>query len=342
MKKLISKAIAFCGAVGLCIALSGPSFADDAKKVVIGITMPYLVNTWQVAIVKSANWAVDQLNAKGANIELKVVDAGSDPQKQIQQVNNMIVEKVDFLLINSTSDTAINGAIDRALDAGIPTIVFASGPVTDKRPYQLHFDYAEMQKITVDYIAKRINNKGQVLNIRGLAGMGADTALQDDLMAALKAYPDIKIAAEMHGDWNQSTTQSRLTSLLPSLPKFDAVFTQGEMAYGAAQAFQAAGIDLPLIVMGVSGFDLNLLRKLNKQSGYDTIAITTDAGIGSVAINMAWAMLHGKTPPNKISYGPLIQISAETLNKDFPNIKDNESAYYNFDYDWTLKNIFKE
>jgi ribose transport system substrate-binding protein len=329
-------------AVAATIGHSASALAASSDgAVVIGVSQPFMSNSWQPAVLESARWAAEQLNAEGKKVRLEVVDANGNTQTQIQQINDLILKKVDVLLVNPSSSSALNGAIGRAIGAGIPTLVFADGPVTSTKPYELNFDEAAGQDAIVNYLAKRLNGKGNILNIRGTAGTGADSTQMRGFDEALKNYPDLKVVATVYGNWDESTTQSRVAAILPSLPKIDAIVTEGQEGYGASQAFMSAGRDVPLQVFGVIGSELNLWRSLHAKNGYTTIASTTDAGVGSLAVNVAYALAKGVKPP-QVMIAPYITITQDQLGLKYAKIGDNESAYENYSYDWTEKNIINK
>jgi ribose transport system substrate-binding protein len=322
----------------LLILATSSTLSQAADKIVIGLSMPFLSNGWQKAFLKSAQGAVSELNSSGKNVELKVVDAGSDLQTQIQQVNNLTIQHVDFLIIQPLSNTGLNGAIDNAMDAGIPVLSTVLGTVTNPRPIDMQFDYAKFASLYVDYLAKRIGGKGNALMIRGFPGAESDNAIMADYTKALVAYPDIKVVSEIYGEWNNSTTQQRISAVIPTLPKVDVVFDQSTGAYGAAEAFIAAGRDVPHEVFGFDGNDLKLLRELNEKSGYESVAIDNDPGIGSIAINVAVAQASGVKIPQKL-VGPTPTITLDEIKTKYANLKESDYLTGQYTYDWTLQHI---
>lgn len=312
------------------------AFAQD--KITLALALPFQGNGWQAGVVASANWAVEQAKAGGKDVDLVIVDAAGDPQAQIQQVNNLVLQGVSAILLEPLSDTALNGAIDNAADAGIPVITFGTGSVTNEKAIDLNFDFTELGKLYVGYIAGRTGGKGNALNVRGLAGNQAEQAIQDALIAALADYPDIKIVAEVYGDWNQSVAQQKIAGVLPTLPQIDIVFSQGVAAFGAAQAFMAAGKDVPLQVYGFDGVDLKMLTELNAKSGYESVAINTDPGAAGAAVNVALAKLDGVEVPMKM-IAPIPTITLDQIKADYANVADGETIWVKYDYDYTLKNI---
>lgn len=336
MQKLFLKTLFAAGTALALIMAVVPANAQD--KMVIGLSMPFQGNGWQKGLLESAQWAIAELNAAGGDFELVVVDAAGDPQTQIQQLNNLTLQGVDFIILEPLSDTALNGAIDNAVDAGIPVLTTVTGSVTNTRAIDLQFDYDALARAYVGYIAERTGGTGKAINIRGLAGNEAEQAIQDAYVRALKDYPDIEIVAEVYGDWNQSVAQQRISSILPTLPQVDIIFSQGVAAFGAAQAFIVAGREVPLQVYGLDGVDLNILRELNTQNGYESVAINTDPGIGSLAVNVAAAHLRGVEVPAKM-IAPFPTITLEEVKTTYKDIGDSDVVASHYSYDWTIENV---
>lgn len=336
-KNSMNKRSLLASVVLATIGLStGATLAAD--KMTIGVAMPFQGNGWQKGFLASAQWAAAELKAKGKNVELVVVDAAGDSQTQAQQLNNLTLQGVDFIILEPLSDTALNGAIDNAVNAGIPVLTTALGSTTNPKAIDLQFDYNELGAKYVGYIAGRTGGKGKALNIRGLAGNTAERAIQDAYKTALAKYPDIKVVAEVYGDWNQSVAQQRVASILPTLPEVDIIFSQGVAAFGAAQAFMAAGRTVPLQVYGFDGVDLNLLQDLNAKTGYESVAINTDPGIGGVAVNVAVARLSGVDVPKKM-ISPIPTITLNDMKTTYKGMADSDIVWVKHGYDWTLANV---
>ncbi|KQS59429.1 ABC transporter substrate-binding protein [Rhizobium sp. Leaf371] len=341
MTRTFAKHWILTGTLMVAAALGAGSAQAAGEKITIGIAMPFQGNGWQKGFLAAAQWAASEITAKGdKTVELTVVDAAGDTQTQIQQINNMTLQGVDFIILEPLSDTALNGAIDNAVGAGIPVLTTALGSVTNQKAIDLQFDYNEFSEKYVSYVAERTGGKGNALNIRGLAGNAAEQAIQDAYVKALAKYPDIKLVAEVYGDWNQSVAQQRVSAILPTLPQIDIIFSQGVAAFGAAQAFMAAGRDVPLQVYGFDGVDTNLLLELNAKSGYQSVAINTDPGIGGVAVNVAVAKLGGVDVPMKMIL-PVPTITMEDLRTTYKGMADSDIAWLKYTYDWTMSNMIK-
>jgi ribose transport system substrate-binding protein len=89
-KRRITMAGSLLLGVVTAVALTEPVMAKD--KITIGVAMPFQGNGWQKGFLAAAQWAAGELNAKGKDVELTVVDAAGDAQTQIQQINNLTLQ----------------------------------------------------------------------------------------------------------------------------------------------------------------------------------------------------------------------------------------------------------
>ncbi len=139
-----------------------------------------------------------------------------------------------------------------------------------------------MGRMQVDYLAKRLNGKGNLLEIRGLAGVSVDDEIHAGIVDELKKYAGMKIVGSVHGDWTQTVAQKQVAGILPTLPKIDGVVTQGGDGFGAAQAIKAAGWPMPIIILGNRQKELAWWAE-QKKTGYETMSVTIPPGASSFA-----------------------------------------------------------
>lgn len=78
----------------------------------------------------------DTWRAMGAGLNVKTIYGGpldTDAQKQIQQIEAMIAQRVDGLVIAPTDSAALAPVINRAVDAGIPVVTYLNDVPQSKR-----------------------------------------------------------------------------------------------------------------------------------------------------------------------------------------------------------------
>ena len=264
MRKLLTAA-----AVGLAASLawSGVQAADvgaakgDTSAKRIALSNSYAGNSWRQAMLKAWDKQAAEAVKAGLIKEVKVVNANNSASEQASQIQSLIVEGWDAIVIDAASTTALNGVIQEACDAHITVVVF-DGLATAPCAYKVAYDYVDMGRQEVDFVAKALGEKGDLLEIRGIAGTSIDDDIHDGIVEGLKKYPGMKLVGSVHGNWTQTIAQREVAGVLPSLPPIQAVVTQGGDGWGAYQAFKAAGRPTPLIIMGHRQDELALWRDL--------------------------------------------------------------------------------
>ncbi len=241
--------LALCAAAGALFA--APALADTSTMK-IAFSNNYAGNSWRQAMLKSYDIVTKKAVADHVVAAADVfTTADKEVPTQAAQIQNLILQGYNAIVINAASPDALNGAIKQACDAGIVVVSF-DGIVTEPCAYRVVVDFKDMGKQEVEHMAKFQPKGGNLLEIRGLAGTSIDDAIHAGILEGVKAHPDFKIVSSVTGDWDQTTAQKAVATVLPSLPPIVGVVDQGGDGYGAAQAFAAAGKPRPTIIDGQS------------------------------------------------------------------------------------------
>jgi ribose transport system substrate-binding protein len=164
----------------------------------------------------------------------------------------------------------------------------------------------------VEFLAGVLPEGGNLLEIRGLAGVFVDDEISGGIHAGVEQFPQFNIVGSVHGDWAQDVAQKAVAGILPSLPDVAAVVTQGGDGYGAAQAFSAAGRAIPTIVMGNREDELKWWKEQKDASGYATMSVSIAPGVSTLAFWVAQQILDGKEVPKDLTV-PFLRIDQDTL-----------------------------
>ena len=92
-----------------------------------------------------------------------------------------------------------------------------------------------------------MGGKGNVVEMRGIAGVPADTDRHTGFQQALKKYPSIKVVKSTFMGWNFATAGKQMLDILNSGVKVDGVWNSGA-DYTVINAFKTAGKPLVPIV----------------------------------------------------------------------------------------------
>lgn len=287
--------------------------ADTADKR-IALSNNYAGNSWRQAMLQS--WeAVGQKAVADGVVAAVDTFTTADPEvpTQAAQLQNLILQGYDAIVINAASPDALNGAVKAACDAGIVVVSF-DGVVNEPCAWRVAVDYMDMGKAEVEYLAGRLPDGGNLLEIRGLAGTSIDNLIHEGIGEGVAEHPNFKIVGEATGDWDQATAQRSVATLLPSLPEIAAIVTQGGDGYGAAQAFRAAGRDMPIIIMGNRQDELAWWQQQRDENGYETMSASIAPGVSSLALWVAQQIMDGKDVPKDLLV-PYLTISPDQLDE---------------------------
>jgi len=299
--------------------LAGPASAETSKKR-IALSNNYAGNSWRQAMLRSytavGKKAVTDKIVAAADV---FTTADRAVPTQAAQVQNLILQGYDAIVINAASPNALNGAIRQACNAGIVVVSFDS-IVTEPCAYRITVDYQAMGRQQVAEMARLHPKGGNLLEVRGLAGTSTDAKIHEGIVQGLKAHPQFRIVRSVTGDWDQTTAQKNVASVLPSLPPIVGVVAQGGDGYGTAQAFAAARRPRPTIILGNRQDELAWWQQQKAQDGYRTWSASISPGISSFAFWVAQQVLDGRKVPRDITipYLSFTQDNFEAALKTIP------------------------
>jgi ribose transport system substrate-binding protein len=281
------------GALALVLVTS-TAYADTSGKK-IAFSNNYAGNSWRQAMLKSYDIVTKKALADKIVAAADVfTTADQEVPTQAAQLQNLILQGYDAIVINAASPDALNGAVKQACDAGIVVVSF-DGIVTEPCAYRVVIDYYGMGKEQLEQMAKFQPKGGNLLEIRGLAGTSIDDAIHRGILDGVTAHPEFKIVGSVTGNWDQTTAQKAVATVLPSLPEVVGVVDQGGDGYGAAQAFAAANKPRPTIIMGNRQDELQWWKEQKDKDGYQTWSASVAPGLSTLAFWVAQQVLDGRT-----------------------------------------------
>jgi ribose transport system substrate-binding protein len=306
-------------------AVAGTSALADTSGKRIALSNNYAGNSWRQAMLTSWETVTGPAVSEGIVAAADAfTTAENSATEQAAQIQNMILQGYDAIVINAASPTALNGAVKEACDAGIVVVSF-DGIVTEPCAWRIAVDFKEMGRIQVEYLAGRLPEGGNLLEIRGLAGVFVDDEISAGIHAGVEQFPQFDIVGSVHGDWAQDVAQRAVAGILPSLPEIVGVVTQGGDGYGAAQAIAAAGRDTPIIVMGNRQDELVWWKEQKDANGYETMSVSIAPGVSTLAFWVAQQILDGRDVPKDLIV-PFLTITQDSLEADLANTPEGGVA----------------
>ena len=238
MKKLLALALA------LVMVLGAASAFADYK---VAFSQIGQESDWRTANTDSIMAAIE--NHEGW--ELIYDDAQQKQENQIKALRNFITQGVDVILFTGVVSTGWEEVLKEVNDEGIPLILVDRLPdCIDQIDYVAAFggDFVEEGRRQVAWAGEYLKSIGRgeeevnVVIMEGTTGASAQVGRTEGNLAAIEAYPNMKVVGQQSGNFTRAEGQALMESWLKSIDKIDVLIAQNDdMALGAVDAIKAAG-----------------------------------------------------------------------------------------------------
>src|SRR4051812_43543823 len=293
--------VRLAGVVALVAAITATAFAvsSPAKSqadYVIGVSNTLVGNGWREEMICAVK---AQALASGKVSKVIVANRNGGSAEQIADIRNLISAGANAIIINPSSGDALNAVIAQAASRGVK-IVSVDQRVTAPQAHNVTNDQVAYGRLGAEWLFKKLGGKGNVVEMRGIAGVPADTDRHTGFMQALKKYPGIKVVKQTFTNWSFAPGGKQMLDILNSGVQVDGVWTSG-IDYTIVNAFKTAGKPYVPVV----GADNNeFLKQLLAVKGLSGVAVTNPATIGGAGAAVAIKLLQGKKVQNWVKLTP--------------------------------------
>jgi ribose transport system substrate-binding protein len=289
-------AVAMLTATAVSLPVSS-AFADNAKKPTVALVMKSLANEFFLTMEDGA-----KVYQKEHSADFDLISNGikneSDTAAQIDIVNQMIVKKVDALVIAPADSKALASVIKKAMDAGIKVVNIDNQldvDVLKSKNMEVPFvgpNNRKGAKLVGDYLAKQLTAGDQVGIIEGVP----TTTNAQQRTAGFKDAMDgaqMKIVSTQSGNWEIDKGNAVASAMLNEYPNLKALLAGNDsMALGAVSAVRAAGKAGKVQVVGYD--NINAIKPMLKDGRVLATADQFAARQAVFGIDTALKMIKGQ------------------------------------------------
>jgi ribose transport system substrate-binding protein len=289
-------AVAMVTATALVLPLSSAS-AADAQKPTVALVMKSLANEFFLTMEDGAKTYQKEHSADFDLISNGIKNE-SDTAAQIDIVNQMIVKKVDALVIAPADSKALAAVLKKAMDAGIKVVNIDNQldiDVLKSKGMQVPFvgpNNRKGAKLVGDYLAKQLSPGDQVGIIEGVP----TTTNAQQRTAGFKDAMDgaqMKIVSTQSGNWEIDKGNAVAAAMLNEYPNLKALLAGNDsMALGAVSAVRAAGKAGKVQVVGYD--NINAVKPMLKDGRVLATADQFAAKQAVFGIDTALKMVKGE------------------------------------------------
>ncbi|HEX4765077.1 MAG TPA: ABC transporter substrate-binding protein [Lichenihabitans sp.] len=288
-------------------------------KLRIGFTNGFSGNTWRTECLASMQ---GEAKANADKYDLVVVDGQGDISKQVNDIEDLITQKVDAILCIANSGTAVVPALRKATRAGIVTVPFNLPVEGENWTAYIGTDPKRKGAAMGKALDGFLGGKGKIVALGGLPG----NSYTADCWAGAKAAfgPGIEILAFKDASWQEDKAKVVMADLIAAYPEIDGIWCDGgQDAAGALKALMAA--NRPLVP--VTGDDYNGLFKLydaqkDKNPKFKIGCVSEPTWEGVVALRTAVKLLSGQDVPKRQIIDPILIDGGnyqKLMKKDLPD-----------------------
>jgi ribose transport system substrate-binding protein len=250
------------------------------------------------------------VEAEAATEGAKVIVANSkqDPATELANLEDMISRDVSVLMVQTVNVDALKNDIAKAKSANIP--IFLTSVITGDTADILGAVVVDLTKVgalDAGWVAKDAGSAQVEAGVIAGAPGAASDLLVKGFTGALPA--NVKVVANQPGMFNRAKAQDVAENMIQAHPGLRYAFVANEeVAFGALQAFQAAGKDVKIVT--VNGTDAGLAAV--RSGEFSATVANSAAEIGRMAVENSLTLLK-KGQAEKIASAPYVLITKDNL-----------------------------
>lgn len=281
----------------LTLALTACGGGEEEGGYVIGVSNTLVGNGWREQMICAIK---AEATASGLVDQVIVVNRNGGPTEQIADLEGLISQGVDAIIVNPTDREGLNAVIESAIEQGI-VVVAVDQAVTAEGAYVVTNDQTAYAQLGAEWLFEQMGGAGNVVEMRGIDGVPADTDRHNGFTAALAKYPNINVVAEVFTGWDPSTGAQQALDLITT-QEVDGIWTSG-IDYTVVEQFQAANVPyVPIVGADNNGFVKQLLELAD--AGLVGAAVTNPPAVGAVGTAIALQALKGENPAQVTTLTP--------------------------------------
>jgi ABC-type sugar transport system substrate-binding protein len=309
--------------VFVCSAMT--VYGASTKKITIGISMDSL---------ESAFWVANEqaMKARASKLGVKVVEvmAEGDPNKQNQQMENLIAQRVNAIICAPKDGAAIEAAVKKCKEAKIPVIMDNRSVQGDVMPeLQVLSDNYTMAKNAMQWFvnkARKDHKKYKALLLIGSLGDENAVERQRGHKEVLGASKDvIDVVSEVPTEWKHEVALAGMQNAFQAHPDIDLIITPSDFLFPPIKSVLEQQNRWKKIGekghVAIVSFDGDGTGMQYLKDGYNWVDAAQAADTtGFLCVEWAIKLANGQKPANPVMRDPGIISNVDNLKETGPKV----------------------
>jgi ribose transport system substrate-binding protein len=220
----------------------------------IGVSAQLVAHDWS-----DRAWQGIQDKASELGVEVFLLSAGQDPDKQLADIESMIEQGVDGIIILLAEEGVLDVGLQKTSEAGIPAVLVDGGVTNPGLVQSVSSDNCSFGEEAAEYIVQQKGEDARIV-LQTYPVVEATNRRTECAKAYWEAnYPNITILEEqpiLGPEWTadaQTHAEQMITKYGGDIDAFGVC--SDLFAIGSHAAVDAAGLSDQIIVLGVDGLD---------------------------------------------------------------------------------------
>jgi ABC-type sugar transport system substrate-binding protein/DNA-binding response OmpR family regulator/nitrogen-specific signal transduction histidine kinase len=224
----------------------------QSDKIKVGFSQAMTTDDWR----KQMNSSIKIEASLQPEVELKISDANNNIEKQIDDIERFISNKVDVIIVSPIQSKPLTAVVEKSIKAGIPVLVVDRKINSEKYTAYLGADNIEIGRIAARYIASHSKGYGSIIEITGANGSSPAYERSLGFGQVLKENKHIKVENTINGDWEGESVKEPLKAILLQNPNIEYIFAHNDrMALSAWETAKMVGLEKKIKFIGVDGLN---------------------------------------------------------------------------------------
>ena len=235
-----------------------------------------------------------------------------DPQKQADAVEQLVNAGANGIAISASDANKLTDAIDKAVDSGVPVVMFDSDAPKSKRLAIFGTDDIDCGQKVMSELAKEMGGKGVVAILAGNQNAPNLQKRVQGVKEEAKKYPDIKILDSYYHKETPQDAAAKVEQVMQAHPEITGWAMVGGWPLFTDNAIKFAPGTVKVVAVDALPAELGYLR-----SGHVQVLLAQQVyEWGTKSVDMLYdKVADNKNPPATFVKGELIPITKDNVDE---------------------------
>lgn len=228
------------------------------------------------------------------NVEVKILSANDDNQKQISDIRGLVKSGIDLLVVMPNEAAPITAVVEDVYNSGVPVIVVDRKILSDRYTAFVGADNYQIGKDAGKYLRQTMGPRCKIVEFTGLIGSSPAMERHLGFLSVISSSPGADILCSEDAFWQEDAAYEKMLEILQRYDEIDAVFAHNDrMAKGAYSAAKEMGREKNIKFFGVDALpgEKGGITMVNNGELYATFMYPTG---GDIVMQVAMAILENR------------------------------------------------